>query len=88
MKRKFNSELIYGKNIQKLKKTNAKEDFQCLYAPVTLIDSIGRKDENCYPEVLWEKYNFIEDIDIYSSNSDQEHYDEECINLFLDTLTK
>ena len=52
MKRKFNSELIYGKNIQKLKKTNAKEDFQCLYAPVSLIDSIGRKDENSYPEVL------------------------------------
>ena len=88
MKRKLNSELIYGKNIQKLKKTNAKEDFQCLYAPVTLIDSIDRKDENSYPKVLWEKYNFIEDIDIYCSNSDQEYYDEKCMNLSLETLTK
>ena len=33
-----------------------------------------------------EKYYFIEDIKIYCSNSDEEHYDEECVNLFLETL--
>ena len=29
-----------------------------------LIDSIYRKDENYYPNVLLEKFYFIEDIDI------------------------
>ena len=33
-----------------------------------------------------EKCYFIEDIEIYCSNSDEEYSDEECINLFLETL--
>ena len=36
--------------------------FQCLYAPIILIDSIYRKDENYYPKVFLEKHYFIEDI--------------------------
>ena len=35
-----------------------------------------------------EKYYFIEDMEIYCSNSDEEYYDEECINLFLGTPKK
>ena len=35
-----------------------------------------------------EKYCFIEDIETYCSNSDEEYYDEECKNLFLETLKK
>ena len=53
-----------------------------------MIDSIYRKDENYYPKVFLGKYYFIEDIEIYCSNSDAEYYDEECINLFLKTLKK
>ena len=53
------------KNIKKLKKRHAKGGFQCLYAPVILIDSIYRKDEIQYPKVFLEKYYFIEDINIY-----------------------
>ena len=41
------------KNIYELKKKiNAKGGFQCLYAPVILIDSIYRKDENYYSKVF------------------------------------
>ena len=57
-------------------------------APVRLIDSIYRKDENCYPKLFLEKYYFIEDIEIYCSNSDEEYDDEEYMNLFLETLNK
>ena len=53
-----------------------------------LVDSIYRKDENYYSEVFLEKYCFIEDIQIYCSNSDEEYYDEKCINLFLKTHKK
>ena len=53
-----------------------------------LIDSIYTKDENYYPKVLLQKYYFIEDIEIFCSNFDDEYYDEECINLFLETLKK
>ena len=54
------------------------------------IDSIYKKDEKYYPKVFLEKYYFVEDrnfnlILIYS-NSDEAYYDEECINLFLETL--
>ena len=35
-----------------------------------------------------EKYHFTEGIEISYSNSDEEYYDEECINLFLETLKK
>ena len=59
---------------------------QCLYAPVILIDSIYKKDEKYYPKVLSEKYCFIEEIEIYCSNSDEEYCNEECINLFLKKL--
>ena len=46
--------------------------FICLYVPAILIDSSYRKDENCYPKVFLEKYYFIEDIEIYCCNSDEE----------------
>ena len=55
------------------KRINAKGGFHCLYAPVILIDSIYRKDENLYPKVFLEKYYFIENIEIYCSNSVEEY---------------
>ena len=48
-----------------------------------LVDSIYRDDENYYPKVFLEKYYFIDNIEIYCSNSD-----EECINLFLEAFNK
>ena len=42
---------------------------------VMLIDSVYRKYENCYPEVILERYYFIENIEIYFSNSDEEYCD-------------
>ena len=51
-----------------------------------LTDSIYRKDETYYPKVFLEKYYFIQDMETFSSNSDEEYYDEKCINLFLETL--
>ena len=69
-------------------KKNVEGGFQYLHAPVILIDSIYRKDENYYPKVFLEKYYFIEDIEIYCSNSDEEYYDEECIYLFFKTPKK
>ena len=62
-----------------------KRGFQCLYAPIVLVDSVYRKDENCYPKMFLEKYYCIEDMEIFCSNSDEEYYDEECINLFSET---
>ena len=62
--------------------------FQCLYAPIILIDSIYRKDENYYPKVFLEKYYFIEGIENWCSNIDEKYYDEECIHLFLGTRKK
>ena len=62
-----------------------KRGFQCLYAPIVLVDSVYRKDENCYPKMFFEKYYCIEDMEIFCSNSDEEYYDEECINLFSET---
>ena len=38
---------------------NTKRGFQCLYAPVILIDSVYRKDETYYSKVFLEKYYFI-----------------------------
>ena len=67
---------------------NAKGCFQCLYAPIILIDSIYKQNKNYYPKGLLEKYYFNEDIEIFCSNSDKEYYDEECIHLFLETLKK
>ena len=87
IKNKFNSELIYSKKYLKVEKNiNSKRGFQCLYAPVLLIDSIYRKDENYYPKVFLEKYCFTENIENLCSNSEEEYYDEECINLILETL--
>ena len=37
-----------------------------------LIDLIYRKDENYYSKVFLEKYYFIENTDIFCSNSDEE----------------
>ena len=34
-----------------MKKLNTKRGFQCLYAPIILIDSVYRKEENYYPKV-------------------------------------
>ena len=59
--------------IKAKKKLNTNRGFQWLYAPITLIDSIYRIDENYYPKVFLEKY-FIEDIYIFGSNSDEEYY--------------
>ena len=53
-----------------------------------MIDSIYGKDKNYYPKVFLEKYYFIEDKEIFCSSSDGEYYDEECINLLLETLKK
>ena len=35
-----------------------------------------------------EKYCLIEDREIFCSNSDEEYYDKECMNLYLETLKK
>ena len=57
-------------------------------------DSVYQKKiENYYPKVFLEEYDFNKDTEIYSNNSyyvdsDEEYYDEECIDLFLETLTK
>ena len=53
-----------------MKKINPKRGFQGLYAPVILVDSIYRKNEDYYPKVFLAQYYFIEDIEIYCSNSD------------------
>ena len=47
--KKINSNLVYNKKYLKI---NTKESFQCFYAPVILIDSIYRKDENHSPKVF------------------------------------
>ena len=86
---KFNRDLIYSKKYLKAEKIiNTKGNFQYLCAPIILIDSIYRKDENYYLKVFLEKYYFIEDIENFCSNSDEEYYDEPCINLFLEILKK
>ena len=46
------------------------------------------KDKRYYLKVFLEKYNFIEDIGIHCSNSDEEYYDEKCMNLFSENLEK
>ena len=52
------------------------------------IDTIYRKDKKYYPKVLLEKYYFIEDIEIFCSNSEEEYHNKEFLNLFLKTLKK
>ena len=51
-----------------------------------MFDSVYRKIENYYPKVFLEKYCFTEDMKVFCINSDEEYYDEECINLFLKAL--
>ena len=53
-----------------------------------MVDSIYRKDKNFYWKVFLEEYYFIENIEIYCSNSSEEYYDEECVNAFLETLER
>ena len=53
-----------------------------------MIDSFYIRDEKHFSKVSLEKYYFIEDIKIYCSYSDEEYYDEEYMNLFLETLKK
>ena len=62
IKSKFNSDLIYRKKYLKAERKNTKGGFHCLYAPIILIDSIYRKDENYYPKVFLQKFCFIKDI--------------------------
>ena len=45
---KFNIELIYSKKYLKAEKRNITGGFQCLYLPITLIDSIYGKSEHYY----------------------------------------
>ena len=91
LKSTFNSKVIYSRNYLQLKRKqekNTKRGFQCLYVSVILIDSVYRKDGNYHPKVFLEKYYFIEDIEIYCSDSDEVYYDEQIINLFFVTLKK
>ena len=44
--------------------------------------------KNYYYKVFFEKCRFIADINFFCSNCEQEYYDEECINLFLEILKK
>ena len=71
-----------------MKKISTKWDFQCLYTPEILINSIYGKHEKYYRKVFLQKYYFIEDIETFCSNSDEEYYEEECINSILETLKK
>ena len=65
---------------------NTKRGFQCLYTQVILIDAIYRKDENYFPKEFFFKKYFIEDVEIFRSNSDTEKYDN--INLFPPTVQR
>ena len=58
-----------------------------IYWSTILIGSIHRKDENYYSKVFLEKYYFIENIEIFCSDSDEECYHEERI-FFLETVKK
>ena len=46
------------KKKKKKKKIKTKEGFQCISVPVILIDSVYRKNKNCFSQVRIEKYNF------------------------------
>ena len=51
-------------------------------------NTVYRKEENYYPNVFLEKHCFIENIECFKSNSEEEHSEKECVNLFLQTLKK
>ena len=68
--------------LKRKKEKTTKGGFQCLYAPIIVIDSSYRKVENCYSKVCLEKYYFIEerlfcyfieDMQIFCSNPDEEY---------------
>ena len=40
-----------------------------------MIDSVYKENENYYPKVFLEKYNFNKDIEIFSNNSYYVNYD-------------
>ena len=46
---------------------------------MVLIDSVYWKDENCYLKVILGQYYFIEDIEIYCSNSYEKYCEENFI---------
>ena len=64
-------------------------NFSSICLSVILIDSVSRKDRNCYPQVFLEKFNNIakrkkktskiitDDIEISSDDSDKENSNEE-----------
>ena len=69
----------------------SKEDSECIYLSIILIDSVYKNDKIYYPQVLWEecKYVFkrkktskfiIDDIEILSDDSDRESSDAENSN--------
>lgn len=80
--------LYIVKKSKSLKEQQRKCSLQCLFAPTKLIGSIGKKVENHCHQVFLEKYDFIEDIEIFCSNFYEEFYDEECINLFSKAFKK
>ena len=52
-----------------------------------------KKNENYYPRVFLEKYDFNKDVDIYSDNSyyvdsDEENYREKWRDFFLEAIGK
>ena len=58
-----------------------------------MVDSVYKKNENYYPRVFLEKYDFNKDVDIYSDNSyyvdsDEEYYHEKWRDFFLETIGK
>ena len=48
IKNKFNSKLISSQNYLKAENKNTKGGFQYWFAPIMLIDSVHRKDQNYY----------------------------------------
>ena len=64
IKKKFNSALIYSKKYLKAgEKTHKRR--HSIFICTSNIDSIYRKEENYYPKVFFEKYYFIQDIEIF-----------------------
>ena len=58
-----------------------------------MVDSVYKKNENYYPRVFLEKYDFNKDVDIYSDNSyyvdsDEENYHEKWRDFFLEAIGK
>ena len=63
LQKKINSGHVHNKKYLKVekkkkKKIKTKEEFQCISVPVILIDSVYRKNKNCFSQVWIEEYNF------------------------------